>query len=238
MRPALRGYLSTEPDFGGVRDVLLVAGSLLVAVALIAGTFILLTGSAPPQPVILSEDVTFPDYSSGHPGMNASNAVAFHVNITTSQPWVQGRDQHPGILIVAEPGPGVADVNVNTFFLDLARTGVRGALTGDFDLVRETTPNRWTPESGAIQIWPDNDVVGNDLYLTFQLSLNVDYVNGSAYGYGGWNPSPRLPVAIAFDPVPWALGAYSLGAVAGLGLIAADWTRGPARRIRERRPRA
>ena len=208
-----------------MRDAWVVAGVLLVGLAVVGAAVYQLWMTPRPTTALLAEQVTFPDYSTGQPGLNSSDQVWFHVTIATVQPWAQGQEQHPEVTVVAEPGPGVADVNLTTFFLDLGRAGVRGYQVGDLDLMEPVGPNRWVPEQGPMRIWPNADTVGSDLYLTFQMSLSVAYVNGSSYGYGGWNPQPRLPITIAPDPLPAAFLLLVAGAVPGTLLVAAGWSR-------------
>jgi hypothetical protein len=208
-----------------MRDAGLAAGAMLMALSVVAAAIFVVAATPHPAPVFLSEDVTFPDYSTGQPGMNGSNEVFFRVTIATALPWEQGEMQNPVVSVAALVGSGVADVNVTTFFLDLGRAGIRGFLTGDLDLMREVSENHWVPITGPMRVWPNSDVIGSDLYLTFQLSLMVQYLNGSGYGYGGWNPQSRLPVAIVTNPVPWGFLITFAGMLPSSVVLVVAWFR-------------
>lgn len=184
-----------------MRDRLRILTIAIGLAILVAGGALLGSGlGSQSRSVVLSADVTFPDFSSAGIRDDSVNGVIFRLYVTTAVPWIQGREQNLQATLEAQPGPGVRSVSPTTLFLYLARPSVRGFVTGDLNLLRATGPNRWVPTEGPLRIWPNLDVTGSDFYLTFAISLNVEYADGSSYGYGGWNPGARLfPVSIVPD---------------------------------------
>jgi len=201
---------------------LILAG--LAAFVLVVGAFFF--ALRPDQrPAVLTGDAAFPDYSSGQPGINAANQVGIHLILTTRNPWIQGQSQELIPTVDATPGPGVASVDVVTLFLNLKQPALPHPkiVTGDLVLLEAAGPNRWVSVDGPLRIFPNQDVVGSDFFLSFAVSLNVQYTNGQSYGWGGWDPAVRIvspEIVRDFSPVGWLLIAVG---TTGVVLVAATW---------------
>lgn len=196
--------------------------------------------SVAPAPRVLFGEARFPDYSAGQPGINAANEVGIRLTLVTRDPWIQGQPQELTATVDAEPGPGVAAVDLTTLILYLERPASHRPTTvaSDLVLLGPIGSNRWISRDGPLRIFPNGDVVGADLFLGFSLSLNVDYSNGQSYGFGGWQPGVRIDAPdIAPNLAPY--GLLLLAAGAGCGVLAATaWTsRRTGTRIAERGPR-
>lgn len=209
-----------------VRDSsrLILAG--LAAVVLVVGAIVFFSGLRPDQrPLMLTGDAVFPDYSTGQVGLNAANQVGIHLTLTTRDPWIQGQPQEITPTLDATPGSGVASVDVVTLFLYLKQSALPNPkiMTGDFVLLERAGPNRWLSMDGPLRIYPNQDVVGSAFFLSFAVSLNVQYANGQSYGWGGWDPAVRIDspgIAPDLSPVGWLLLAVG---TTGIVLVGASW---------------
>jgi hypothetical protein len=181
-----------------VADVSRLDGILagLGALAIVVGASLFVVQPGPNQrPVILSGTAVFPDHSAGQTvGQDRADEVTVLLNFATTDPWIQG-DRHEIVArLDVTPGTGVASVDLTTLILYLRRPGSPhpDLLNSDLVLLQAAGANRWISKDGPLLIWPNQDVVGANFFLAFSVSLNVEYANGQAYGYGGWNPDVRI----------------------------------------------
>jgi hypothetical protein len=155
--------------------------------------------------------------------MNRANEVAILLSFATTDPWLQGEQHDIVATIDVTPGSGVSSVELTTLILYLGRPGSPNPdlVNSDLVLLGAAGANRWISKDGPLRIWPNQDVAGTDFFLTFSLSLNVNYANGGSYGWGGWNPGVRIPspnIVVSLAPI----GVLLLAAGAS-GVVIVAW---------------
>ncbi len=210
-----------------MRDVRWVLAAIAAVLLVLGGVLSLSAASVNQHPRVLSGYAAFPDYSAGVVGSDRANEVAISLTLTTRDPWIQGQPQELVATVDAQPGPGVDAVDLTTLIVYLERPAAVHPTILNSDLVlldRVESTNRWISRDGPIRIDPNADVTGNDFFLGFSLSLNVDYANGRSYGYGGWHPDLRVVSPdILPNLAPYGVTFLAGGAACGI-LSAAAWT--------------
>ena len=206
-----------------MRDRFLYTLAGAAGAAIVLGAFLSLSGvRGDQQPVVLSGEAVFPDYSAGPlPGVDPANEVKIRIDLGTNEPWIQGERHELTVTVNADPGPEVSSVNLTTLILYLERPSFprRDILNSDLVLLKAVGPNRWGSMDGPLVLFPNLDVSGSSFFLTFALSLNVDYENGASYGYGGWNPGVWIDSPdIVPDLAPYGWMLIAAGTAAGIAL--------------------
>lgn len=198
----------------------LLVAALVIASATGLGLVILgLTDS--PRPTTLAGDTLFPDFSANGPRHDTGSGVRIALTATTLQPWVQGRLQEVDVVIHTDPGPDVTEILLTTLVLYVERpaTQNRDIAAGDLVLLEPAGADTWVSQDGPFLVGPHPEFLGTNFFVTFSLSLDVAYADGSSYGYGGWPTAVRLvPIRIAVDTIATG-GLIASFAVTGLVLF-------------------
>jgi len=210
-----------------VRDSFRVLLTGLTAFVLVVGAAMLLSGlQIDERAVVLTGEARFPDQSTGNQaGFNPANEVGIRVSFATVDPWIQGQPHDLTPAVDTSPGAGVASVDLTTLILYLERPSVprRDIVNSDLVLLEPAGPNRWASMDGPMHIYPNADVTGSNFFLSFSISLNVNYTNGRSYGWGGWDPGVRIVApAILLNLVPIGLVLFTFGVI-GTVLLLVAW---------------